>query len=43
MTEEDKARDKQLQKALEVLRERLNATQVGDSVLRAQTDAEVSR
>jgi hypothetical protein len=29
MTEEDKARDKQLKKALEVLRERLNATQRG--------------
>jgi C-terminal processing protease CtpA/Prc len=43
MTEEDKARDKQLKKALEVLRERLNASKEGNGVLRAQSDAEVSR
>jgi carboxyl-terminal processing protease len=43
MTEEDKARDLQLKKALEVLRERLNASKEGNGVLRAQSDAEVSR
>ncbi|MFN3690084.1 MAG: S41 family peptidase, partial [Fimbriimonadales bacterium] len=43
MTEEDKARDHQLQKALEVLREKLHATKQGSSVLRAQNDAEVNR
>ncbi|MFN7162606.1 MAG: S41 family peptidase, partial [Fimbriimonadales bacterium] len=43
MTEEDKARDLQLQKALEVLRERLHATQQGNGVLRAQTEVEVNR
>ncbi|MDM7460373.1 MAG: S41 family peptidase [bacterium] len=43
MTEEDKARDLQLQKALEVLRERLHATQQGNGILRAQTEVEVNR
>ncbi|GIV07468.1 MAG: peptidase S41 [Fimbriimonadales bacterium] len=43
MTEEDRARDAQLHKALEVLREKLHATKHGNGVLRAQTDAEVNR
>ena len=43
MTEEDKARDKQLQTALEVLREKLNASQEGNGILRAQGEAEVNR
>lgn len=43
MTEEDKARDLQLKKALEVLREKLQATQQGEGVLRAQNDTEVNR
>ncbi|MFN7016945.1 MAG: S41 family peptidase, partial [Fimbriimonadales bacterium] len=42
MTEEDKARDLQLQKALEVLREKLHATKSGNGVLRAQNDTEVN-
>ncbi len=43
MTEEDKARDAQLQKALEVLRERIGASKPSEGVLRAQHDAEVNR
>ncbi len=43
MTEDDKARDLQLKKALEVLRDKLHATKEGNGVLRAQSDAEVNR
>ncbi|MDW8107373.1 MAG: S41 family peptidase [Armatimonadota bacterium] len=42
MTEEDKARDAQLQKALEVLRARLAAPAPNSSTLRAQRGAEVN-
>ncbi|GIV04967.1 MAG: carboxyl-terminal processing protease [Fimbriimonadales bacterium] len=43
MTEEDKARDLQLQKALQVLREKLQTSKQGNGVLRAQNNSEVNR
>ncbi|MCS7209971.1 MAG: S41 family peptidase [Fimbriimonadales bacterium] len=43
MTEEDKARDLQLKKALEVLREKLQVTRQGDGTLRAHHGTGVNR